>query len=112
MPTLARSSSCPPCRRPARGKSCAASSRRASWDSPREIPPRWKTETGEDTFMPTPPDHVKLFIPGPTEVRPDVLAEMSRPIISHRGAEMAALQREVSAQAGRILHTSHPVLLS
>ena len=44
-------------------------------------------------------DHVKLFIPGPTEVRPDVLAEMARPLISHRGTEMAALQRNVSRQA-------------
>ncbi|HET6373684.1 MAG TPA: aminotransferase class V-fold PLP-dependent enzyme, partial [Candidatus Polarisedimenticolia bacterium] len=62
--------------------------------------------------MPTPTGHVKLFIPGPTEVRPDVLAEMSRPIISHRGAEMEALQRDVSAQAARIMHTTHPILLS
>ena len=58
------------------------------------------------------PDHVKLFIPGPTEVLPDVLAEMARPIISHRGADMAALQREVSRKAAAVMFTAHPVLLS
>lgn len=58
------------------------------------------------------PPHLKLFIPGPTEVRPDVLAEMARPPISHRGPEMAALQRAVSGQAARIMFTSLPVLLS
>ena len=56
--------------------------------------------------------HLKLFIPGPTEVLPEVLAEMARPLISHRGAEMAALQREVSQMAGRVMFTAHPILLS
>ena len=56
--------------------------------------------------------HIKLFIPGPTEVRDDVLAEMARPIISHRGEEMSALQRSVARQAAEIMFTSHPVLLS
>jgi len=55
---------------------------------------------------------VKLFIPGPTEVAADVLAEMARPIISHRGAEASALQKKISEQAARIMMTSNPVLLS
>jgi aspartate aminotransferase-like enzyme len=58
------------------------------------------------------PPHVKLFIPGPTEVRPDVLAEMARPIISHRSAELAALQKRISQQAAAIMFTANPVLLS
>ncbi len=58
------------------------------------------------------PDHVKLFIPGPTEVRSDVLAEMARAPISHRGEEIAALQRSVSGQVATIMGTRHPVLLS
>ena len=29
--------------------------------------------------------HKKLFIPGPVDVRPEVLAKMSTPMISHRG---------------------------
>ena len=32
-----------------------------------------------------------LWIPGPTEVRPEILAECSRPAIGHRSAAMAAL---------------------
>lgn len=55
---------------------------------------------------------LKLFIPGPTEVRPDVLEQMARPPISHRGPEMAALQHDVAASASRILGTANPVLLS
>jgi aspartate aminotransferase-like enzyme len=34
---------------------------------------------------------LKLWIPGPTEVRPEILAEMARPMIGHRSAEMTAL---------------------
>lgn len=56
--------------------------------------------------------HVKLFIPGPTEVRPDVLQQMARPMISHRSADAAALQETISRQAAEIMFTKHPVLLS
>jgi len=56
--------------------------------------------------------HVKLFIPGPTEVHPDVLAAMAQPVISHRGPESAALQKEVAASAAAILGTKNPVLFS
>ena len=58
------------------------------------------------------PSHVKLFIPGPTEVRADVLQEMARPMISHRSAEAAALQKKISRQAAEIMFTKNPVLLS
>jgi aspartate aminotransferase-like enzyme len=33
----------------------------------------------------------KLWIPGPTEVRPEILAECARPMIGHRGKAMTAL---------------------
>ena len=33
----------------------------------------------------------KNFMPGPTQVRPEILAEMARPPIHHRGAEMKRL---------------------
>jgi len=33
----------------------------------------------------------KLWIPGPTEVRREILAECARPMIGHRGSEMTAL---------------------
>jgi len=34
---------------------------------------------------------MRLWIPGPTEVRPELLAELARPMIGHRAPEMAAL---------------------
>lgn len=36
-----------------------------------------------------------LWIPGPTEVRPAILAECARPQISHRGKEMDALSERI-----------------
>ncbi|MBI5433351.1 MAG: alanine--glyoxylate aminotransferase family protein [Planctomycetes bacterium] len=36
-----------------------------------------------------------LWIPGPTEVRPEILAECARPQISHRGKEMDALSARI-----------------
>jgi len=59
-----------------------------------------------------PKAHIRLFIPGPTEVRPDVLAAMARPLISHRGPEISALQQSVVEKAARVMFTDHPVLLS
>ena len=55
---------------------------------------------------------MKLFIPGPTDVREDVLAAMATPPISHRGEEAAELTRTVTQQAQRIMRTAHPVVLS
>src|SRR5262249_11920058 len=55
---------------------------------------------------------VKLFVPGPTEVREDVLAEMARPMVSHRSAEMIELQKTIAKQAADILFTANPILLS
>ncbi|HYC78697.1 MAG TPA: alanine--glyoxylate aminotransferase family protein [Planctomycetota bacterium] len=37
----------------------------------------------------------KLFIPGPTEVRPEILAAMATPLIGHRGAECRDLVRRI-----------------
>ena len=56
--------------------------------------------------------HVKLFIPGPTEVRSEVLQRMAHPMISHRSSEAAELQKTISLQAAQIMFTEHPVLFS
>lgn len=58
------------------------------------------------------PDRVILFTPGPTEVRPEVLRAMARPVISHRGPEMVDLVRDILAKARRIFRTEGTVLLS
>lgn len=53
-----------------------------------------------------------LFTPGPTWVRPEVLAEMSRQAISHRGVKAQAVIGEVAGLFGRILGSSQQILLS
>lgn len=45
--------------------------------------------------MTTPSRRKTLFVPGPTEVRDEILAEMSRPMIAHRHADFTALCREI-----------------
>lgn len=56
--------------------------------------------------------HKKLFIPGPTEVAPDVLAKMSTPMIGHRSKDASALQRSITEKMRKVMHTSNPILLS
>ena len=48
------------------------------------------------------PDHTILFTPGPTEVSPEILREMARPVIGHRGAEMQAILADVLPRARRL----------
>jgi len=54
----------------------------------------------------------RFFLPGPTEVRPEVLAAMVRPVIGHRGPEMSALLREVDPGLRAVFRTSRPVYVS
>lgn len=51
-----------------------------------------------------------LRIPGPTPVPAEVLAEMARPMINHRGPEFAAIMRRVSARLQYFFQTASPVL--
>lgn len=53
----------------------------------------------------------KLFIPGPTYVRPKILAAQGATMIGHRGAEYAALQGEVTAKLQQMLYTTQRVFL-
>jgi aspartate aminotransferase-like enzyme len=56
--------------------------------------------------------HKKLFIPGPTEVAPDVLAKMATPMIGHRSKDASKLQRDISEKLRTVFHTQNPILLS
>ncbi|HBV67452.1 MAG TPA: aminotransferase [Clostridiales bacterium] len=56
--------------------------------------------------------HKKLFIPGPIEVRGDVLEKMSFPMIGHRGKEASQLQRGISNKLRELFYTSNEILLS
>lgn len=53
-----------------------------------------------------------FFLPGPTEVRPEVLAAMTRPMIPHRGAEFEALYARCDAGLRRVFRTARPVFIS
>jgi len=55
--------------------------------------------------------HKRLFIPGPTEVRSENLAALSRPQIGHRGDEFKELYGRVVSKLQGLLETSDPVFL-
>ena len=54
----------------------------------------------------------KLFIPGPTEVAPDVLQKMATPMIGHRSKDASNLQREITEKLRKVMYTANPILLS
>lgn len=55
---------------------------------------------------------IRLFIPGPVDVREDVLSKMSLPQISHRGEEASRLQKRISENMQKIWDTQEEILLS
>ena len=55
--------------------------------------------------------HKRLFIPGPTEVRSENLAALSRPQIGHRGDEFKVLYGRVVPKLQQLLETKDPVFL-
>jgi len=54
---------------------------------------------------------MKLFIPGPTQVAPEILAEMAKPAIGHRTAECARLWRESRDGLQKLMHTKNEVMI-
>lgn len=58
------------------------------------------------------PGFGRFFLPGPTEVRREVLSGMLRPMIPHRGAEFEELFARLQAGLRRVFLTERPVLVS
>lgn len=54
----------------------------------------------------------RFFLPGPVEVHPDVMAAMQRPMITHRGPEMAAYLARIQRGLQQVFRTTRPVLMS
>jgi len=54
----------------------------------------------------------RFFLPGPTEVHPDVLQAQTRAMISHRGAASQAFMRELQAGLAKVFLTERPVFIS
>jgi len=53
----------------------------------------------------------KFFLPGPTDVHPEVLAAMLRPMIGHRSSAMERLLQGVAPQLGALARTARPVMI-
>lgn len=53
----------------------------------------------------------KLFIPGPTHVRDEMLQAQAVPMIGHRAKEYSDLQAEVTPKLQRLLYTQQRVYL-
>ncbi len=53
----------------------------------------------------------KLFIPGPTHVREEILQAQAAPMIGHRTPEYSALQAEVTPKLQKLLYTQQRVYL-
>ena len=56
--------------------------------------------------------HGTFFLPGPTEVRPEILQEMSRPMLPHRSEAFEAIYSRCDAGMRPVFRTSRPVYLA
>ena len=56
--------------------------------------------------------HKKLFVPGPVEVREDVLSKMSSPMIGHRSKDASNLQKGITNKLKKLFYTENEILLS
>ena len=54
----------------------------------------------------------RFFLPGPTEVRPEVLEAMVRPVIGHRGKGMQELLSGMDPALRSLFRTDRPVYVS
>lgn len=54
----------------------------------------------------------RFFLPGPTEVRPEILEAMKQPMIGHRGRDMEELVARLQEGLKYVFRTERPVYLS
>lgn len=59
----------------------------------------------------TAPTFGRFFLPGPTEVHPDVLTAMLQPMIPHRGKGMVALLQDLDQPLRQVFRTKRQVLI-
>lgn len=55
--------------------------------------------------------HDKLFTPGPTEVRPELLNELSHPQLHHRTAEFSEVYNDIQTNLKKLLFTDNPIFI-
>lgn len=56
--------------------------------------------------------HKRLFIPGPVDVREEVLERMATPMMGHRTKEATALQESISQKIQELMGTKNVIVLS
>jgi len=56
-----------------------------------------------------PPPFGTFFVPGPTEIRPEILARLTRPIMGHRNRAFEAMFARIEAGLRDVLLTARPV---
>lgn len=54
----------------------------------------------------------RFFLPGPTELRPEILEAMVRPMIGHRGHSMEQLYAQIQPRLQRLFRTDRHVCIS
>jgi aspartate aminotransferase-like enzyme len=57
------------------------------------------------------PEFGTFFVPGPTEVRPEILAQLTRPMMGHRGRGFEAMFARIEAGLRDVLLTARPVYI-
>lgn len=67
---------------------------------------------GRNQKMSQPLEPGRFFLPGPTEVHPDVLAAQAQQMIGHRGPEIQALMSAVVEGLKPVFLTERPVIIS
>src|SRR5438105_3639236 len=55
-------------------------------------------------------NHDTLYTPGPTEVRPEILAEMARPLIGHRSGACKELVLRIAKKLAPVFGSEQPAL--
>ena len=60
---------------------------------------------------PPPPPFGRFFLPGPTDVHPEVLAAMQRPMIGHRSGAMEQLLQKMAGPLRALCRTRRDVLI-
>ena len=69
-------------------------------------------DPGKTNAMTNPLEPGRFFLPGPTEVHPDVLAAQDGPMIGHRGKAIQDLFTSIAGGLGPVFHTRRPVIVS
>jgi len=57
-------------------------------------------------------DFGRFFLPGPTELRPEIRQAMDRPVVGHRSRELVELIAGFSGRASGLFRTARPVYVS